>query len=319
MISGVKPGMRLAWAALALLLSTILLVPNQALSQNITGTIVGRITDPSGAVVAGADVRAIHAATDVVDSTASDDTGFYRIPNLLPGEYFVEVEASGFQTTRVTSQRLSVADNLRLDVQLQLGTETFVVTVEDTATEVNTEDAQLGKVMRDIDDLPVLSTANGRNVLQLALTQPGTVPAVNGLGLTINGQRARQNHFVVDGATTNLSHDNWLSTTGNAISPNAVEEFRLVTGPMKAEFGRSPGGTLVITTKSGGNEFHGGAHYVFRNRRLNAVPFFNKSVPGGTPENFGNGLPRKPDYKANDFDVNLGGPIKRNKTFFFAS
>ena len=103
------------------------------------------------------------------------------------------------------------------------------------------------------------------------------------------------------------------------ISPNAVEEFRIVTGPMKAEYGKSPGGTLILTTKSGGNEFHGMASEVFRNRQLNAVPFFRKSAPGGTPESFGNGLPRKPGYNSHDFDANLGGPVERSKTFFFAS
>ena len=155
--------------------------------------------------------------------------------------------------------------------------------------------------MRDIARLPVLSTADGRNVLELAYTQPGTVPSNR--GITVNGQRARQNHFVVDGATTNWAWNNQSFVTANSISPNAVEEFRIVTGAAKAEYGRSAGGTLIITTKSGGNEFHGMATEVFRNRELNAVPFFQKSVPGGTPRNFANGLPRKPDYKSHDFDA----------------
>ncbi len=289
-----------------------------AAAQSITGAIVGRVTDPSDAVIVGASVQATKAATGAVDAATTDDTGFYRIPNLLPGEYFVEVEASGFRTARVSAQRLSVGDNLRLDVKLELGETEFSITVEHRASEVNTEDAQLGKVMRDIARLPVLSTPGGRSVLQLAYTQPGTVPSNR--GITVNGQRARQNHFVVDGATTNWAWNNLsFVTAASAISPNAVEEFRIVTGAAKAEYGRSAGGTLIITTKSGGNEFHGMATEVFRNRGLNAVPFFQKSVPGGTPRNFANGLPRKPDYKSHDFDANVGGPIRRNKTFFFAS
>ena len=209
-----------------------------------------------------------------------------------------------------------------LDVQLKIGTESVSITIEDTAGEANTEDAQLGKVMRDIARLPVLSTANGRNVLALAYTQPGTTPAEAGVvssGIAVNGQRARQNHYVLDGATTNWSAHNAVAGTAGNISPNAVEEFRLVTGPAKAEYGRSSGGTLIVTTKSGGNRFHGMASEVQRNRRLNAVPFFQKSVPGGTAENFASGLSRKPHYNSNDFDVNLGGPIQPNKTFFFAS
>ena len=302
-----------------ILASALCMTAAPAAAQSITGAIVGRVTDPSDAVIVGASVRAINAATGAVDATTTDNTGFYRIPNLLPGEYFVEVEASGFQTARVSAQRLSVGDNLRLDVKLELGTATFSVEVEGLASEVNTEDAQLGKVMRDIARLPVLSTADGRNVLALAYTQPGTVPDASGFNITVNGQRARQNHFVVDGATTNWAWSNLSFATSNGISPNAVEEFRIVTGPAKAEYGRSAGGTLILTTKSGGNEFHGMATEVFRNRGLNAVPFFQKSVPGGTPGNFANGLPRKPDYKSHDFDANVGGPIRRNKTFFFAS
>ncbi len=292
-----------------------------AAAQSITGAIVGRVTDPSDAVIVGASVRAINAATEAVDGAATDDAGFYRLPNLLPGEYFIEVEATGFQTTRVSAQRLSLADNLRLDVKLEIGAETVSITIEHTAGEANTEDAQLGKVMRDIARLPVLSTRGGRNVLALAFTQPGTTPADAGIasGIAVNGQRARQNHFVLDGATTNLSAHSAFAGTAARISPNAVEEFRLVTGPAKAEYGRSPGGTLILTTKSGGNRFHGMASEVWRNRRLNAVPFFQKSAPGGTAENFASGLPRKPHYNSNDFDVNLGGPIQPNKTFFFAS
>ena len=259
-----------------------------AAAQSITGAIVRRVTDPSDAVIVGASVRTINAATAAVDAATTDNTGFYRIANLLPGEYFVEVEASGFQTARVSAQRLSLADNLRLDVKLELGETEFSVTVEDIASEVNTEDAQLGKVMRDLGVLPVLSTAGGRNVLFLVLTQPGVAPGPRGASL--NGQRSRQNHVVVDGATTNIAATNF-SVTGNNISPNAVDEFRVVTGPMKAEYGRNSGGVAIITTKSGGNQFHGMATEVFRNRALNAVPFFQKSAPGGTEKAFSNGLP----------------------------
>ena len=303
-----------------ILICALSLAPVPAAAQSVTGAFVGRVTDPSDSVIVGAQIRAINVATGAVDAANTDETGFYRIANLLPGEYSIEVEAPGFQTAKTAAQRLSLADNLRQNIKLQLGAETDSVTVEDTASEVNTEDAQLGKVMRDIGVLPVLSTADGRSVLALAYTQPGTVPAGDDLGgITINGQRARQNHFVVDGATTNLTISNNDAPTATGISPNAVEEFRIVTGPMKAEYGRSPGGTLILTTKSGGNQFHGMASYVFRNRKLNAVPFFQKSVPGGTPESFANGLPRKPHYNSHDFDANLGGPIERNKTFFFAS
>jgi len=318
---GVKIRLQGQSFAILALACALCMAPPPAAAQSITGAIVGRVTDPSDAAVVGARIRAISAGTRAVDAATTNDSGFYRIPHLLPGEYFVEVEAPGFQTARVSAQRLSLADNLRLDVQLELGEAQFSVTVEGRASEVNTEDAQLGKVMRDIARLPVLSTANGRSVLELAYTQPGTTPAEAGVasGIAVNGQRARQNHYVLDGATTNSSGHGAVAGPARNISPNAVEEFRLVTGPAKAEYGRSPGGTLILTTKSGGNRFHGVASEVFRNQQLNAVPFFQKSVPGGTAENFASGLPRKPDYNSHDFDANLGGPIQSNKTFFFAS
>ena len=188
-----------------LVASALCMAAVPAAAQSITGAIVGRVTDPSDAVIVGASVRAINAATGAVDATATGDTGFYRIANLLPGEYFVEVEASGFQTARVSAQRLSLADSLRLDVKLELGETEFSVTVEAIASEVNTEDAQLGKVMRDIARLPVLSTVSGRNVLFLVLTQPGVAPGPR--GVSFNGQRSRQNHTVIDGATTNYDGD----------------------------------------------------------------------------------------------------------------
>ena len=173
--------------------------PVPAAAQSVTGAFMGRVTDPSEAVIVGAQVRAINVATGAVDAANTDETGFYRIANLLPGEYSIEVEAPGFQTAKTVAQRLSLADNLRLPIKLQLGAETISFTVEDTAGEVNTEDAQLGKVMRDIGVLPVLSTADGRSVLALAYTQPGTVPApagtLGGAGLSVNGKRARQNQF----------------------------------------------------------------------------------------------------------------------------
>ena len=188
--------------------------PVPAAAQSVTGAFVGRITDPSDSVIVGAQVQAINAATGAVDAANTDETGSYRIANLLPGEYFLEVEAPGFQTAKTSAQRLSLADNLRQNIELQLGAETDSVTIEDTAGEVNSEDAQLGKVMRDIGVLPVLSTAEGRSVLALAYTQPGTVPAGDKLGgITINGQRARQNHFAVQRPTNGRSACNGLLDT----------------------------------------------------------------------------------------------------------
>ena len=138
-----SPRLRIS-TTLTLVACALCIAPVPAAAQSITGAIVGRVTDPSDAVIVGASVRAINAANGAVDAAATDNTGFYRIANLVPGEYFVQVEAAGFQKTRLSAQRLSLADNLRLDVKLELGETEFSVTVADLASEVNTEDAQLG-------------------------------------------------------------------------------------------------------------------------------------------------------------------------------
>ncbi|MBI3693885.1 MAG: carboxypeptidase regulatory-like domain-containing protein [Acidobacteria bacterium] len=299
-----------------LLLGVFLTVP--AFSQSVTGTITGVVKDPNAALVPNAVVVAKNTATGAEDATATNAEGFYRLANLVPGEYVVSVESKGFKKTTLSAQRLSVNDSLRLDVTLELGQVTEIVSVEATATEVGTEDAQLGKVLRDPNGLPVLSGAGGRNVLTLAGTQPGVVFAGQVGTFSTNGQRAQSNNYMFDGGDSNDLAIN-VPDAVNVISPNALQEFRLVTGAMKAEYGRNSGAIVQVVSRSGGNSWHGGATEIFRNTKLNAVPFFQKSTPGGTPEKFANGLPRKPQWNSNDFDAQFGGPVKRDKTFFFLS
>ena len=132
--------MRISPAKL-ILACALCFAPAPGVAQSVTGAFVGRVTDPSDSVIVGAQVRAINVDTRAADAANTDETGFYRLANLLPGEYSIEVEASGFQTAKVPAQRLSLADNLRQNIKLQLGAETDSVTVEDTASEVNTEPA----------------------------------------------------------------------------------------------------------------------------------------------------------------------------------
>src|SRR5262249_1564619 len=121
------------------------------------------------------------------------------------------------------------------------------------------------------------------------------------------------------GAYANNQVINVPDVAAFAVSPNAVAEIRIVTGVMKAEFGRNSGSTIIVTPKSGGNEWHGGAFESFRNTKLNAANFFLKAVQGGTPQSLPSGAPRKPQWNSNDFDANLGGPIRKDRTFFFGS
>jgi hypothetical protein len=201
---------------------------------------------------------------------------------------------------------------------LEVGPVTEIIVVTATPTEVNSQDAQLGKVLRDPFGLPVVSGANGRNPLSLVLTQPGVVNAGQVADYSVNGQRPQANNYMLDGADSNDLMLN-IPDTVNLISPNALAEFRIVTGAMKAEYGRNSGAVVLFATRSGANRWHGGASETFRNTKLNAVPFFQKTTPGGTSELFSNGLPRKPQWNSNDFDVNFGGRIKRDQTFLFTS
>jgi hypothetical protein len=292
--------------------------------QSVSGTIAGVLKDPAGATVAGASVTARNKATGEETKAVSDADGFYRISNLHPGEYSVTAEAKGFKKITVASEYLSLGDTLRLDLSLEIGSISESVVVESGSVAVNTDDAQLGEVLRDPAGLPVLSGAGGRNVLTLAATQPGVVYAGQlsagqyGGIFSANGQRAQANNYVFDGGDSNDLAIN-VPDSVQGVSPNAVQEFRLITGSFKAEYGRNSGSIVEVVPRTGGNAFHGGATEIFRNTILNATPFFLNAVPGGTHDKFANGQSRRPQWNTNDFDANFGGAIKKDKSFFFLS
>jgi carboxypeptidase family protein/TonB-dependent receptor-like protein len=287
-----------------------------AWSQGATGTITGTVTDPSGALVDGAAVMATNTGTGIQKKTTTGSTGLYSFVELPPGMYAITVDAPGFAKTTLSQQRLIVASNLRLDVILQVGAVTESVTVDAAASQVNVEDAQLGRSLTDIPSLPLLSTNGGRNALSLVGLQPGvtltpgtaaqTPGAVIG-DFEVNGQRSQANNFILDGADSNDLAIN-VPDSVNVISPNALGEFRVVTGAMKAEYGRNSGAVIESTIKSGTNAFHGEATEIFRNKVLNANNFFQNASSN----------PRPP-FNLNDFDANVGGRIIRDRTFFFAS
>ncbi|MCE5311410.1 MAG: carboxypeptidase regulatory-like domain-containing protein [Acidobacteriales bacterium] len=303
---------------------TLALVVPVTFAQAITGTISGVIKDPNGAVVPGAKVVARNAGTNATTSAITDVAGTYKIINLVSGEYVLEVEAKGFRKTTTIPQRLSTGDVLRLDLTLELGQVTETVTVEEMATKVNTEDAQMGQVLRDVYQLPILSGAGGRNALNLATLQPGVMqPTTNATvaigNFSVNGQRSQSNNYVLDGGDSNDMAIN-VPDAVDSISPNALSEFRVVTGSMKAEYGRNSGAQIMMTTRSGSNQFHGGAAEVFRNTKLNTTAYFQNAVAGGTASTLpGSGFKRRPQWNTNDFDAQFGGPIKRDKSFFFVS
>jgi hypothetical protein len=287
------------------------------LGQSASGTITGVVTDPSGADVPKAAVTCRNQATNAIRQTSTDSYGVYRATNLDPGEYQVEVRATGFRQADSGPVRLNTADVLRLGLRLEIREINDSVSVNEPAIDVNTSDPQLGRSFRQLADIPLLSGNSGRNVLLLLGTQAGVVVDNNG-GVSVNGQRVGSNSFALDGADSTDVADRQPDSV-NLLSPNAVAEVRLVTGVLKAEYGRNSGGAVIVTTKSGGNAFHGTADEGFRNGVLNAVPFFSNSVPGGNATTYADGTMRKPQWNGNDFDANLGGPIGRDRTFFFAS
>ena len=303
-------GKYLALIAVALIFATM------AWSQGATGIITGNVTDQSGASVVGAKVTATNAGTGAQTTQTTNETGSYRFVDLPTGEYTITVEAIGFRRITLSAQRLVVATTLRMDVSLEVGEVTTSVTVESAAALVQTDDAQLGQTMTQIDDLPILSGNGGRNALALVGLQPGvSVTPSNGAAapgtsvgpFAVNGQRSQANNFILDGADANDLAIN-VPDAVDVISPNALGEFRLITGGMKAEYGRNSGAIVESTIKSGTNQYHGQLTEVFRNKDLNANNFISNE----------SGVARPP-FNLNDFDANLGGPIFKDKTFFFVS
>jgi hypothetical protein len=291
------------------------LISVSAWGQAATGTITGIVRDATGAAVPAAKVIVKNTGTGAESPTTTNTIGEYTIVQLPPGMYTVTAEAPGFRRTTLSEQRLIVASILRMDVNLELGQITESVTVDATPSQVNIDDAQLGEAITNIPDLPLLSGAGGRNVLNLVALQPGvsiTQPVAeaspSSVGpFSVNGQRTQSNNFFLDGADDNDLAIN-VPDASSVISPEAIGEFRVVTGPMNAEYGRYSGAVIESTIKSGTNSYHGEAEEYFRNKLLNANDFFQNEA--GTP---------RAQYNANDFDANVGGPIIHDKTFFFAS
>jgi len=269
------------------------------------GTISGTVTDQQGAIVAGAAVEATNVATGEKLTATSSDNGTYTLPNLTVGKYNVAVTATGFAPTTFKDVQVSVSFNTTVDASLnaQGASETVVVTSGDAQTQVNTTDQQLSTLLdnKKIVDLPLLS----RDPNSLVLLAPGTVQSQSGLGgFAVNGSRERNNNFMVDGVDNNDTEVPGIP--GGLSTPNidATQEFRVITGNFNAEFGRNTGAIVTVATKNGTNDFHGNSYIYYRSDRFSARDFFD--VTGHAAP-----LQRK------QFGASLGGPIKKDKAFFF--
>ncbi|HET8922529.1 MAG TPA: TonB-dependent receptor [Candidatus Acidoferrum sp.] len=306
-----------------LIVSLLCVVP--AAGQSPNATINGIVLDPSGAAITGAQVVVVNDATGAQYSTRTNGEGIYVVPNLPPGLYRVQVSNSGFKTIIKPDIVIHVQDALAINFTLPIGAASEIVTVQGGAPLLNTESAAVSTVIdrQFVDNLPL----NGRSFNTLLQLTPGVVivpssPDASPGQFSINGQRSNANSFQVDGVSANFASGkesqeqlaggaqalNAYGGTSSLVSVDAMQEFRIVTSTFAPEYGRTPGGQVNIVTRSGTNQFHGTAFDYFRNDVLDANDWFINRA----------GKPRPPE-RQNDFGGVLGGPIFRDKTFFFLS
>jgi hypothetical protein len=297
--------------ALSLITALVLcLAVRPASAQFENATVVGTVRDASGSAVAGAKITLESAQTRIQQATTTDGNGNYQFPSVRIGAYRVSGEAPGFKTAIAETFTLTVGARQRVDLNLQVGEVAEQVTVTDAATPLETDTSSRGTVvsMQQIVNLPL----NGRNYADLALLAPGVrrsvISSSRDASFNVNGMRSSLNNFIIDGVDNNSygTSNQGFSNQVVQLSPDAVQEFRIETTNYSAEFGRAGGGVVNATIRSGSNEFHGSAWEFHRNTALNATGFF-KPVQN-----------QKPTLIQNQFGAAFGGPIVKEKTFFFA-
>ena len=280
------------------------------MAQSTGGRINGRVTDPSGAVVPDATVTLINESTGVTTHTQSSKSGDYSFPTVAIGTYTIEFEATGFKKLTRKQVALDLNQTLTVNGTLELGSATETVEVSSEAPLVDTSSTQLGATVDALmaTQLPL----NTRDTYQLLQLQPGVMSNVGGSNsiaygsdqpgvVSVNGGRGRSNNFNVNGGDAN---DLFANLPTVQPSPDSISEFRVLTNTFDAEYGRNSGAVINVVTKSGTNEFHGNAFEFFRNSVLNAQGYFNVV---------------KPQFQQNQFGGTFGGPIKKDRAFFFLS
>jgi hypothetical protein len=296
-----------SFVVLALLLAVMVLSP-QLEAQ--TGSISGTVTDSSGAVVQGAQITVRDTGTNQSHKATSNTSGNYTVTNLSVGFYEITAQKGGFKTFRQTSIQLTVAQSLTVDAKLDPGTVSEEVLVRgEAAQEIDLESSQVSNLVdqRQMASLPLIT----RNPYQLVLLSPGTsqTDSSNG-GFSVNGARDRNNNFLLDGVDNNDTSVPGIQGGVLSANPDSTEEFRVITDNFNAEYGRNTGAIIDVVTKSGTNSLHGSAYYFGRWSGFGgARDWFN---PGTGP----NAGPMNP-YIRHQFGFSVGGPIIKNKTFFF--
>src|SRR5450432_3077183 len=296
----------------SVLIAFLFIISPNVLRADVTGSILGTVHDSTGAVVAGAHIVITNVQTNSHQETVSGADGSYRLLALAAGVYKLTVTASGFKTYTATDIEVKVNDQQQLEVTLTVGAATETVDVIANAVQVQTENTQLGDV---IDSKKMLALPlNGRSFIDLLGLQAGVAPGTSGtiqqdrpvsgiLGsgnISVNGQRETANAFLVNGGDVSEGRN-----LGAGLVPNldSIEEFRLITNSFDAEYGKFSGAVVNAITKSGTNGFHGDAFEFLRNDKLDAKNFF---------------APSKSELRRNQFGYAAGGPVWKNKIFWFS-
>jgi hypothetical protein len=294
-----------------------------ASAQQSIGTILGVVKDTSGGTVPQAKVTVTNTETNETRTADTGDDGAYRFPALKPGQYTVKVEKDGFKSETQTGLTLDVAQELVVSPVMEVGSATQEVTVTGEAPLVNTTTSALGSLVNEekMADLPL----NGRNYVDLTLIQPGVNQQVTSTGggagisgtwFSANGAPARSNNFSLDGApTVNAYGASSGSMNGTTLGVDGIREYKVVTSAYSAEYGMTMGAQMVIVSKGGSNQFHGDVFEYLRNDHLDARNFFDSPTSAGVTAN---GTQRRlPLFQRNNFGGSFGGPIKKDKTFFY--
>jgi hypothetical protein len=302
---------------LGCLLSALFCLP-AAVGQTVTGSITGQVTDSSGAVVVGANVTAENTATSVKTSAKTNGSGVYFVRFLPVGIYTVTVEATGFNTQQIPSFSLEIDQTAKIDASLKIGAASTVTVQSDTHPILDTTDSTLGNTLsaNEIANIPL----NGRNFSSLTLFEPGAIDTdptgmtgqnaierntYNNGQSTVNGNRAQENNYTIEGADNNEPQNNLIAYNP---APDAIAEVRVVTANANATYGNANGGAIVTILKSGSNHYHGSLYDLLQNETLDANTWAHGLTDPVTP---------KGSYTQNIFGATFGGPIVRDKLFFF--
>lgn len=321
-----KPGKRSERGSLLMkirmllcLLASIGMLAPMGLAQSFFGSIVGTVTDTSGAVIPDAKVTLSSSGTAERRTAQSDSSGNYEFVSLVPGMYQIDVEKGGFKRLSRSSIQVEVAGVVRVDATMQAGDITQTLEVNAESSLIQTEESSVSQAVsgRGVTEMPL----NGRNIMNLVALVPGVVPGGSFMGTPMldqsgtvtnppdfasyyaGGGLPNTGSSYLDGVTVIVG---FLHSTSLVVTQDAIQEFRVQVNNIEPEFGQAANGVISFTTKTGSNQFHGTAYEYLRNRVLNANTFFgNKS-----------GLPRAA-FTQNQFGANLGGPVIKDKTFFF--